>query len=48
VDADAGSRHERHLIDANGEADRSGAIPAGLVPTVTSADGRWPPTDPSG
>ena len=28
-------------IGATGEADRSGAVPAGLVPTVTSADGRW-------
>ena len=28
-------------IGTTGEADRSGAIPAGLVPTVTSADGRW-------
>jgi len=28
-------------IGTTGEADRSGAIPRGLVPTVTSADGRW-------
>ena len=42
VAADAGSGGTNATwIGTTGEADRSGAVPAGLVPTVTSADGRW-------
>jgi hypothetical protein len=42
VGADAASgRTDATWIGATGEADRSGPVPAGLRPTVTSADGRW-------
>ena len=48
-DGDAGAS----WFDAYGVLDRTGEVPAGLEPTITSADGRWavfaepaPPTQP--